>query len=202
MTVGAMMPVDAKEALTRKLGPLPAWGWGVAIGGAVLVARLFRGGGKATTTGNAPTSIGSGAVIGSGPDASTQPGDIYGGPNSLIEQLQTEVGSLTEKATGQEGTIAGLSTSIATLTDFQALQTKLVAYLNRRSSILQGIAVTQSNISDYRQNLAACTTAACKSKWNAQITQKQGYLTSYNAEMATLDKQISDTQAQLNGSNS
>lgn len=31
-------------ALTRKIGPLPAWGWGIGIGGAILAARYLRAG--------------------------------------------------------------------------------------------------------------------------------------------------------------
>lgn len=32
-------------ALTRKIGPLPAWGWGVALGGSIVAVRMLRGGG-------------------------------------------------------------------------------------------------------------------------------------------------------------
>lgn len=32
------------ETLTRKIGPLPAWGWGVAIGGSLLAVKMLRGG--------------------------------------------------------------------------------------------------------------------------------------------------------------
>jgi hypothetical protein len=39
----------AGGALTRKIGPLPAWGWGVVVAGAVLVARKL--GGKGATGG-------------------------------------------------------------------------------------------------------------------------------------------------------
>lgn len=40
----------AKGALTRKVGPLPVWGWGVAIGGGILAFRYLRG----STGGSAP----------------------------------------------------------------------------------------------------------------------------------------------------
>jgi hypothetical protein len=39
------MPNKVGGALTRKIGPLPAWGWGVAVGGAVIAAKLLGGGG-------------------------------------------------------------------------------------------------------------------------------------------------------------
>lgn len=35
---------DVSGALTRKIGPLPAWGWGVAVGGAALGVKFLRGG--------------------------------------------------------------------------------------------------------------------------------------------------------------
>lgn len=35
---------DVGGALTRKIGPLPAWGWGVAVGGAALGVKMLRGG--------------------------------------------------------------------------------------------------------------------------------------------------------------
>jgi hypothetical protein len=36
--------VDLQEALTRKIGPLPAWAYGVGIGGGVLLAKTVFGG--------------------------------------------------------------------------------------------------------------------------------------------------------------
>jgi hypothetical protein len=38
------MAVDIGQALGRKIGPLPAWGWGVALGGGILVWRFVSGG--------------------------------------------------------------------------------------------------------------------------------------------------------------
>jgi len=40
--------MDPKELLTRKIGPLPAWGWGVGIGVAGLAFKLAAGGGGGT----------------------------------------------------------------------------------------------------------------------------------------------------------
>jgi hypothetical protein len=56
------MAVDVKEALTRKLGPLPAWGWGVALGGGILAFRFIRGGigggsGEQAAASGAPTFV-------------------------------------------------------------------------------------------------------------------------------------------------
>lgn len=59
---------DIKAALTKKIGPLPAWGWAVAIGGGYLVFRAVRGGGGG----------GSSSVIGGG-DTSTPTGSTIPG---------------------------------------------------------------------------------------------------------------------------
>lgn len=48
------MPINLAESLKKRIGPIPAWGWGVGIGGAVLVVLFLRGssllGGKSTDT--------------------------------------------------------------------------------------------------------------------------------------------------------
>ena len=47
------MPINLAESLKKRIGPIPAWGWGVGIGGAVLVALFLRGslsGKKSTDT--------------------------------------------------------------------------------------------------------------------------------------------------------
>jgi hypothetical protein len=38
------MALDLKGAATRKIGPLPAWGWGIALGGGFLLYRAISGG--------------------------------------------------------------------------------------------------------------------------------------------------------------
>lgn len=38
------MPVQISESLQRRIGPLPAWGWGAAIGGGLLAVKMLRGG--------------------------------------------------------------------------------------------------------------------------------------------------------------
>ncbi len=220
MIVGVPMPVDAKEALTRKLGPLPAWGWGVAIGGAILVAKLFRKSSGASVGTTAPTSIG-GGIGGTATDATTQPGDPFSGPNSLITQLQSQVGDLTTQLTGLQTkqtadetqltkdtanltkagtTIAGLSGTISTLSSFQTLQTKLIALINKRASLLGDSLAAQTALNTYRDSLRTCTTQACKDKYNALITSKTASITSWNAQLATVNGQITTTQNLLNGS--
>lgn len=48
---------EGGNALTRKIGPLPVWGWAVVVAGAVLVARAL-GGSKAPTGGESYPPVG------------------------------------------------------------------------------------------------------------------------------------------------
>lgn len=44
--------------LTRKLGPLPAWGWALGIGGAVIAVRLLRSGSAFPSEGGTSSTVG------------------------------------------------------------------------------------------------------------------------------------------------
>ena len=80
--------VDVKEALTRKIGPLPAWGWAVAIGGSVIAYRVISGRGafpaKASDTSN--------QVGGTPVPVGTSPGDALAGISA--SDLSTLSGAL------------------------------------------------------------------------------------------------------------
>ena len=196
---------DIQEAATRKLGPLPAWGWGVAVGGAVLVFRLIRPKSATSSAQPSPTATvvgGGGSLTGSGPDAT--PTDPFSGANSLVQQLQGQINDLTGQVNSEQGTItdqagliSGLQGTVSSLGDFQALQTKLIGFLNQRATLLSNIAVTQTNLNTYRDNLSKCKTQACRDKWNAQIKQKTGYIASWNTQLTAVNKNIADTQTQL-----
>ncbi len=61
------MALDVKEAITRPIGPLPAWGWGVVIGGGYLIYRWLFGSEKVTVGNQAgATDYGSGTTNGGG----------------------------------------------------------------------------------------------------------------------------------------
>lgn len=64
-------------ALTRKIGPLPAWGWGVALGGAIVAARMLRGGGGGGDAGAKPVvvSVPTGSPMGMGEDFASDLGN-------------------------------------------------------------------------------------------------------------------------------
>lgn len=44
--------MDIKEAVTRRLGPLPAWAWGLIAGGALVAYSYLRGGSNSTDSGD------------------------------------------------------------------------------------------------------------------------------------------------------
>ncbi len=60
MTESDAPKMDFKAQLTRKVGPLPVWGWGLAVGGGLLAASYMRaragGGGGAEDPGVAPAT--------------------------------------------------------------------------------------------------------------------------------------------------
>lgn len=79
--------MDVKAAATRKIGPLPAWGWGVAIGGALLAFRLLRGG-RSGGNGAEPDTI----LVPSG--APSIPHDYIGQLGQAMDEIRTRLSGL------------------------------------------------------------------------------------------------------------
>jgi hypothetical protein len=98
------MPNVAVGALTRKIGPLPAWGWGVAVGGALLVFTKLRGGGgggggaSVKPSGMAPTAY--------TPDTSQQ--GFLEGLGASLAALSSKVDDLQNVPAPQTTPIAGV----------------------------------------------------------------------------------------------
>lgn len=67
--------MNVGAALTRKIGPLPAWGWGVALGGAIVAARMLRGGGGSDAAQPTVISVPTGSPIGMGEDFASDLGN-------------------------------------------------------------------------------------------------------------------------------
>lgn len=182
---------DIQAAATRKLGPLPAWGWGVAVGGAVIAFRIVRG--KPATGSSQPsptaTVVGGGGMIGTGPDAT--PTDSFSGANSLVEQLQSELGT-------QSGLIDALQGTVKTLTDYQALQTKLSGLLKSRADALYNLAHWQTALNTYKDALAKCKTTTCKKTQNANIATANKNIATYTKQAGDLNTQITGVQDQIN----
>jgi hypothetical protein len=91
---------DIKGALTRPLGPLPAWGWGVVIGGGFLLYRFLR-------TGSAFGGSSSSGSASDGTLESSIPGSTYGSGGG---------GSSSGSTTGSGGTTGTSGTTTATTT--------------------------------------------------------------------------------------
>jgi len=78
------------EAATRKVGPLPAWGWGAVIVGGYLGYRVLRGGGSSRNVGvavdetTAPSGGGGGTTGPTLPDIPVTSNTV---PQSLLDQL-------------------------------------------------------------------------------------------------------------------
>lgn len=70
---------DFKEALTRKIGPLPVWAWGGVVGGGLLVAKALTGGGSGASV--SPQSLN--AATGELPDL----GDAAGAGSAVTNPL-------------------------------------------------------------------------------------------------------------------
>lgn len=88
------MAVDLKAALTKKLGPLPAWGWGLVLGGGYLGYRVLSGKGlsvSGSSSGNAveetPQVFEDTAGVSSG--AGYSYGSGGGAPVTIINQIPT-----------------------------------------------------------------------------------------------------------------
>jgi hypothetical protein len=179
MTAGVLMAVtdDLPEVVTRKVGPLPAWGWVAAIVGAYAVYRVFSSGssqsGSATVVGGTPTSFGDGTDSATGDD-------IFSGASSLVQQIQTQVG---------------------TLGNVQQLLTQLSGLLNQRSTLLSQQATQQERLNAWRDALRACKTTACKKKANDRIASYSKGLDTTKTALATLNAKIADLQTKIEAAN-
>ena len=104
-----MPEIDIQESLTRKIGPLPAWGWGLVVVGTFFVVKLFRGSGPPQQTETA-------TIVGGEGVSTDIPSDVaFSGPGSLVTNLVTSVGALTS---------------------WQTLQTKLTTLLDQKDAAL------------------------------------------------------------------
>lgn len=89
----------AKGALTRKIGPLPAWGWGVAIGGALLGVKLLRGGGDSTqrTVIEVPTGAPTYAPEDFASDLGSRVSELGETINDALSDVQDDIGDINAR---------------------------------------------------------------------------------------------------------
>lgn len=177
-TATVTMPdLDIQEAATRKLGPLPVWGWAIAVAGAVVVVKIVKG----NQTSGAQQSTGTIAASPIPDDATTgDDGGIFDGSSSLVTALQTTVG---------------------TLGNVQALQQKLIDALNQRSTLLSTRATLSNQVNGYRDSLAKCKTASCRTKQHKLIDAAQAKQKANTTTLGTVNTSIADLQKQITGAN-
>ncbi len=105
------MAVDVGEALTRKLGPLPAWGWGIGIGGAILAVRVLRGGSIGGGGGGGePQRI----LVPTGGGANMAGPDFVSDLGTAIGQLRDTVANLGNKVDDLESQVSAPTPSAPT----------------------------------------------------------------------------------------
>lgn len=107
--------MDVKGSLTRKLGPLPAWAWGLLLGGAIIAARAIlarRDGSDGAPVDDPGTSAAEGAAGGSGggaagvPAAATNPGSWNVAPDPPVSTITEEPAPATNEAWLRQATTA------------------------------------------------------------------------------------------------
>jgi hypothetical protein len=178
------MPVDIGAATTRKLGPLPVWGWAIVIGGGVLLLRLFRGG----------SSDGGGQDVTYVPVGNPGTGSFGGGTDGI--GTPGEPGA--PGAPGEPGASADI-TGLLPFNVFETYNTllvKLTGLLAQRDSISNRIQEAQVAIArDTARFKDGFTT---KATYDANIATWTSRLTAAQTEQSAVDTQIKDTQALLN----
>jgi prophage DNA circulation protein len=183
------MTDDLPEVVTRKVGPLPAWGWVAAIVGAYVVYRVFSGGsqsGTATVVGSSPAATDTG-------DGDTGD-DIFTGSSSLVQQIQTRVGELNTAQMLVE-------TKVGQLGSVQTLLTQLTGLLNQRSSLLNTKATALERRNYWQDALRTCRTTACKTKAKSRIAEFNKKATDADKALAALNTKIADLQKKIGAAN-
>lgn len=147
-----MAELNVKEAATRKIGPLPAWMWAVALGGAFLLVRTIKGGG--------------GSVPVTPPTADNPPSPISndipvsGGASFDITGLSTQIQSVQDALKQQE------------TRNLQQLQGDLSAKQSQLTYAQSQYQIYTTKMNDYKTKIAdPNTTAAQKSQYQIQLTE-------------------------------
>jgi hypothetical protein len=85
------MATDIKESLTQKVGPLPAYGWGLILGGGYVGYRYWKAKQAAAASAASPTSVvdTQGTGFGLSQDAASPWGNAGGGGSSVVNPTGT-----------------------------------------------------------------------------------------------------------------
>lgn len=100
------MAIDLKEALTRKLGPLPVWAWGgIAGGGALVLRRLgyIKAPAPADSTGADSSTVADDAALGIIQDPAGV--NYYGGDGALLPAIGEVYGPEPVTLPGVDSTV-------------------------------------------------------------------------------------------------
>jgi hypothetical protein len=113
------MAMDIKGMLTKKLGPLPAWGWGLVLGGGYLGYRVISGKGislsgtstDAATTDEAASYEGTGTNGSSAGYAYGEGGEVPDVYVTVVPDTTTSDASSSDTASAVEDLSSKLATS-------------------------------------------------------------------------------------------
>lgn len=193
------METDVKETVQRKVGPLPVWGWVVAIGGAVFVLRKLRGGSSAPVQ-----YVGTPSVVGSGGGGGVTGGtgtDNTGETTLLQSQLDTlsqrvdSLGSIGDAITGLDTQIAGLATTVSNETSFNQFQTKLIDLIAQRDNAL---AIKQKAELDLARDRARYADKIINlNTYNADVAKYQPIIDAQTKNIASIDSQIATIKSDM-----
>jgi len=187
------MAVDVKEAVTRKLGPLPVWGWALAVAGAFIGWRLLSGRSAFPTAAPAATTPSGTPISGDGGD---------GGAGVDLSGIMEQIGDLTEQVTATQGQvvagqeqIAGLGTALTNVTAASGLQQRLIEALNKRASALAARGTAGREKADaailYKDKKIS------KANYTKRVKAANAKIAAQNTILGGLDTLIADLQRQL-----
>lgn len=91
---------DVRDSLTKKIGPLPLWGWGVTAVIVFVVVKKYRSGGGGTASGSTAVTTPVSSPLGYSPGADSASVD------SFLQQLQGQLANI-QGAAGPAKTSGG-----------------------------------------------------------------------------------------------
>jgi hypothetical protein len=185
------------DTVTRKAGPLPLWGWAIAVGGAVLAYRLVRGGGSTPMVVTPGPSTGDGS-----PTAGDTAGDGSSSfaPLSSVDALFQAVANLQagtgvdtglELPAGQAPPPTAPAASLPPPTSYTNLLIQLTDAITKRDDVGRALANTQAVLNrtyeDYRaKKISKATYDKRVKSYNASIAQEKAAIAGYTKTIADL----------------
>lgn len=179
---------ESSSPLTRQIGPLQVWQWGLVVVGAYFLFRIIRGSGG--------SSSGSPVAVGTSAGATDEP--FSGDAASLILSIQNDLANVTKLDALQDQIIASQNTTITNLNKLADLQNELNKALNTRISLQATIASLNTKINSLRDKRRGCTTASCRSTYDKQIADATSQLNAAKASLTSTNTLVGNLQTQIN----